>query len=106
MNRIYPLDKSLKKLEIEQVEDIIGLLNRVSLNSKRSINGLKSQLKLTKKGTPRATEVQNRINLELQKWSDKVKRMGVTPLGLYRCRIATPDKNYLWEFPNKKPETL
>lgn len=84
----------------DQAYEQVNLFFAVTTKSKNTIQGLNSQLEYHKAQPHEAELIQNRLNTEIQKWSDKVKRLGGTPLSLFKVKIPSEEGFFLWEFPS------
>ncbi len=106
VQNVFQLKTGIQSVPANELEDIVRLLNIISLRSKREINSLESQLKYMNKKSLKAQGIQAKINNKLHRWTEKVKRVGASPLGVFRCRIATNDGTYLWEYPKQTAELI
>ena len=100
LRHIYPLTENIH-FSYEQALELIPLMTRITTKTKREINILNSQLALTKKNTPKADEIQVKINTILQSWSEKIRKLGALPVSFSSVRILSNEHNYLWEYPEK-----
>ncbi len=106
VHNVFQLKTGIQPISTNELEDIIRLLNIISLRSKREINSLESQLKYVNKQSLKAQGIQAKINNKLHRWTEKVKRIGASPLGVFRCRIKTNEGTYLWEYPKQTAELI
>jgi hypothetical protein len=97
---IYPLSENIF-FSYDEALDLIPLMARISTNTRREINILNSQLSLTKKNTPKADEIQNKINTCLQSWSEKIRRLGAIPVSFCKVKIMSKENSFIWEYPEK-----
>jgi hypothetical protein len=98
---IYPLNQS-KTFSHEEALELVPLLQHVCAKTKRDLNLLNSQLSFFKTNTDKAQAIQEKINLALQRWSDKVRRLGAIPESLCKVRIPSEEGHYLWEYPDNR----
>ena len=98
---IYPLNKT-KIFSHEEALELLPLLMHISSKTKRELNVLNSQLGFLKTNSEKAQTIQEKINLSLQAWSDKVRRLGVIPVSLCKVRIPGEEGHYLWEYPENR----
>lgn len=98
---IFPLNKS-KIFTIEEAQDLVPILKHISTKTKRELNILNSQLSFLKTQSEKAQLIQERINLLLQTWSDKVRRLGAIPVSMCKVRIPGENTQYIWEYPENK----
>jgi hypothetical protein len=98
---IYPLNKT-KVFTHEEALELVSLLMHISAKTKRELNVLNSQLSFFKNNSDKAQDIQERINISLQSWSDKIRRLGAIPVSLCKVRIPGDEGNYLWEYPETR----
>jgi hypothetical protein len=98
---IYPLDKT-KIFKHEEALELVPLLMHISAKTKRDLNVLNSQLGFFKTNSDKAMAIQEKINISLQAWSDKIRRLGAIPVSLCKVRIPGDEGHYLWEYPEKR----
>jgi hypothetical protein len=101
VRNIYPLNKS-KTFSHEEALELVPLLIHISNKTKRELNALNSQLTFLKKNSDKAKTIQDKINITLQHWSDKVRRLGALPVSLCKVRIPAEEGSYLWEYPENR----
>jgi hypothetical protein len=99
VHNIYHLN-SQKMFTEDQAYELVNLLIAVTGKSKIKINALNSRLEHYKNQPNVADEIQTELNLEIQKWSDKTRRLGAVPLALYKAKIPNDAGFFLWEFPS------
>lgn len=98
---IYPLNKT-KIFTHEEALELVPLLMHISAKTKRELNVLNSQLAFFKSNSDKAQNIQEKINLSLQAWSDKIRRLGAIPVSLCKVRIPGEEGHYLWEYPENR----
>lgn len=101
VRNIYPLNHS-KTFSHQEALDLIPILQHISAKTKKELSVLNSQLAFTKNNSPKAIELQEKINQSLQVWSEKVRRLGAVPVALCKVRIPGEEGQYLWEHPENK----
>lgn len=98
---IFPLNKT-KIFSHEEALELVPLLMHISAKTKRELNLLNSQLAFFKTNSDKAQVIQEKINVVLQNWSDKVRRLGAIPVSLCKVRIPSDENHFLWEYPENK----
>ena len=98
---IYPLNKT-KTFTHEEALELVPLLMHISAKTKRELNVLNSQLAFFKTNSDKAQGIQEKINVSLQAWSDKIRRLGAIPISLCKVRIPGEEGHYLWEYPENR----
>lgn len=86
----------------EEAVEMIPLLMHISSKTKRELNVLNSQLSFLKTNSEKAIAIQEKINVGVQTWSDKIRRLGAIPVSLCKVRIPGEDGQYLWEYPENR----
>ena len=99
VRHIFPVNKQ-NTFSADEAQNLVNLLHIVTQKSKNKINALSGQLNFHKNSPKDAKYYQGQLNDEIQKWSEKVRRLGAVPLSLYKVKIKAADNNYYtWEFP-------
>lgn len=101
IRNIYPLNQT-KTFSHEEALELVPLLQLISSKTKRELNVLNSQLSFFKTNSDKAQAIQEKINIVLQAWSDKVRRLGAIPVSLCKVRIPGEEGHYLWEYPENR----
>lgn len=102
VRNIYPLNQT-KTFSHEEALELVPLLMHISAKTKRDLNVLNSQLSFFKANTDKAQNIQEKINLSLQAWSDKIRRLGAIPVSLCKVRIPGEEgQHFLWEYPENR----
>lgn len=102
VRNIYQLNQT-KNFTHEEALELVPLLMHISAKSKRELNVLNSQLSFFKSNSDKALSIQEKINLSLQAWSDKVRRLGAVPVSLCKVRIPGEEgQHFLWEYPENR----
>jgi hypothetical protein len=100
--QLHSLTNIPKDVREDDAEKLVPHLLYIGRKTKKELNQLNSQLELFK-GQPEKREVvQAKIHSATQKWSEKMKRLGTTPIGLLKVKITTNNGNYFWEFPHDR----
>ena len=103
VHNIYPLNNE-KTFDEDSAYQLVNLFMAVTIKSKNTVQGLNSQLEYHKAQPHEANMIQERLNTEIQKWSDKMRRLGGTPLALYKVKIPAETGFFVWEFPSAEIE--
>lgn len=102
VRNIYPLNQT-KTFSHEEALELVPLLMHISAKTKRDLNVLNSQLSFFKTNSDKAQNIQEKINLSLQAWSDKIRRLGAIPVSLCKVRIpGEENQHFLWEYPENR----
>tara|TARA_B100001971_G_scaffold215192_1_gene259778 strand:+ start:32147 stop:32497 length:351 start_codon:yes stop_codon:yes gene_type:complete len=99
VRHIFPVNKQ-NNFSQDEAKQLVNLLHIVTQKSKNNINAYSGQLNYHKNSPKDAKFYQDKLNAEIQKWSEKVRRLGAVPLSLYKVKIKASDETYYtWEFP-------
>lgn len=96
---IFPLNQDHFFTEEESYR-LVDLFIAITKKAKKEITGYKSQLEHLSSYPEEAGPLQDKLNLAIQRWSDKVKRLGGIPLALYKVKIPSETGYFIWEFPS------
>lgn len=103
VHNIFNLN-SQKSFTEEEAYQVLNLLMLITNKAKNKINALRSQIDYNKNMPGQAMGFEKKLNEELQKWSEKVRRLGGIPLALYQVKLPAQDGFYLWEHPKSELE--
>lgn len=103
VHNIFHFD-AVKSFSEDEAYELLNLLYAITTKSKNKVQGLNSQMEFNKAIPEQARGFEKLINSEIQKWSDKVKRLGGTPISLYQVKIPTQGGSFFWEFPKVELE--
>lgn len=99
VHNIYNLNGTQKFSE-DQAYELVNLFIAITKKAKNTIQGFNSQLEYHKAMPQQADAIQVRLNREISKWSDKIKRLGGVPLALFKVKIPGVSGFYIWEYPS------
>lgn len=84
----------------QQVEELLPLVYRVTEEHSKDVKYLMSCIDaMSDKTTLRGLEIQDQINEHIQKWQNKIERLGGKPKGLWLADFDFGDGYYCWKFP-------
>ena len=96
---IYPVNTRIS-FRAEEAESLIDLFLKITRRSRTSVVNHKSRLQYFQGRKDKVSEIQEQINAEVQKWSEKVIKLGGVPISLWKVRIpGVGEKDFVWEFP-------
>ncbi len=92
-----------RHFSLEQAQEILPLVYRLTEEASRSAKYLMSCVEaLPDKKSARALEIQDQINSLIEKWQNKLERLGAKPKGLWLADFDHGDGYYCWKFPEVK----
>ncbi|MCT4641466.1 MAG: hypothetical protein N4A33_04155 [Bacteriovoracaceae bacterium] len=98
VHNIFNLQDS-KIFSEDEAYELVNLFLAVTSKAKNKISSYSSQMEYHKNIPDQAAGFEKRLNLELHKWSEKIKRLGGIPLSLYKVKIPANEGFFLWQFP-------
>lgn len=99
---IFPINQS-KNFSEEEAYQMLNMLMIVTQKARNKINALSGQVEYNKRQPAQAEVFQGKMNEEIQKWSEKARRLGAIPLSLYKVKIHAKEGGfYTWEFPSSE----
>jgi hypothetical protein len=101
LQQIHFLNQS-KIFTHEEALNLVPLLSTITLKTKKELNNLNGQLAYFNNRQDKTNEIQNRINLSIQVWTEKMRRLGVIPINLGKVKIPAEIGQYFWEYPENK----
>lgn len=90
----------VKIFTLKQVEEILPLVYRVTEEYSKEVKYLMGCIDaMSNKNSLRGEEIQDRINDYIQKWQNKIERLGGKPKGLWLADFDFGDGYFCWKFP-------
>jgi hypothetical protein len=96
---IQPLN-SLKVFTHQEALDLLPLLLRISEKTKKALNNYNAQLAYFKNRSDKSQELQEKINSEIQTWSEKIRRLGAIPVQFLKVKVPSEQGFFYWEYPS------
>jgi hypothetical protein len=88
---------------LAQAQEILPLVYRLTEEASRSAKYMMACIEaLPDKKSARAVEIQDQINLLIEKWQNKLERLGAKPKGLWLADFDHGDGYFCWKFPEVK----
>lgn len=85
-----------------QVSELISLINIITQKTKQEINIINSRLSFVHKETDLYSELNCKLNQKIAKWSDKMRRLGATPIKPFKVEFPAEMGRFTWEYPAKE----
>jgi hypothetical protein len=87
-------------LSIDDANQVVGILNRVTDKHRKTVNSLLARLEaLSPTDREKTSVIESEINCEIEDWNVKVRKLGAIPKGLWLVDIDAGDGYYCWKFP-------
>ncbi len=88
---------------LEEAKNILPLVHRLTEESFKKVKYLMAYIEaLPDKKSDRALEFQSQINTIIEKWQNKLERLGAKPKGLWLADFDHGSGYYCWKFPEVK----
>ena len=95
--------QQVRQFSLEQAQELLPLVYRLTDESSRDVKYLMCCIEaLPDKKSERALEFQNQINSIIEKWQNKLERLGAKPKGLWLADFDYGTGYYCWKFPEIK----
>lgn len=99
LTNIFPFGTQVKwdNNDVDTICDqLIGITKNVEFRTRNLELAIKSVANIDKKAV-----MKKNLNQIFSKWYDNCKRLGVVPIGVYRCKIMMNSGHTMyWEFPS------
>lgn len=90
----------IKIFNLKQVEDVLPLIYRVTEDYSKDVKYLMGCAEaIPNKTSSRCLEIQDQINDLIQKWQNKIERLGGKPKGLWLADFDNGEGYFCWKFP-------
>ncbi len=111
MNNVININGDRENISFTETKasDFVPILMSITKKTKDQINILKAQLEVHKFDNHQSELIENEIHNIIQKWGNKITRLGMTPIGIWKVLIPgekrlhlTKDElpdSYEWEYP-------
>lgn len=95
MNNVISIDGNRTNILFneEKAASLVPTLLKITKKTKDRINILKSQLEVYKYQESKAEEIEEAIHEIIKVWGDKVSRLGMTPIGIWKVLIPAERPN-------------
>lgn len=89
-----------KTFTLSEARTLLPLIYRVTDESAREVKVLVNQLKaLGDKPSLRAQQIEGEINVIVEKWNQKIQKLGANPKGLWLADFDHGQGFYCWKYP-------
>lgn len=93
----------IRSFSLNEAQDLLPLIYRVTEEAYKKAKYLMLCIEaLPDKKSARASEIQDQINLIIDKWQNKMERLGVKPKGLWLADFDNGQGYFCWKFPEVK----
>ena len=89
-----------KAFTVQQLTDMLPLIYRVTEEYSKDVKYLMGCVEaMPNKDSSRCLELQDQINELIQKWQNKIERLGGKPKGLWMADFDNGSGYFCWKFP-------
>jgi hypothetical protein len=80
--------------------NLLPVIYRITEAAQKDVKHLINRMEAIKTMSPsRATEIESEINLTVERWQQKVAKLGANPKGLWLADFDNGEGYYCWKFP-------
>jgi hypothetical protein len=85
---------------LNEAQNLLPIIYRITDVAQKEVKLLANRVEAIKKtNIVRASEIETEINFIIEKWQDKVEKLGAKPKGLWLADFDKGDGYYCWKFP-------
>ena len=95
---IYPLGSN-QKFDENDANQLVTVLLNITYKSKKDITALNAQKELYKFDQNKNEQTEIKLNTAITRWSEKIRRLGGIPVGLYEVKIPSDTGYFQWIYP-------
>jgi hypothetical protein len=93
----------VKNFSLDQAQELLPLIYGITEESSKNTKYLMACIEaLPDKKSARALELQDQINVIIDRWQNKIERLGAKPKGLWLADFDNGNGYYCWKFPEVK----
>lgn len=104
-NNIVQLGSELSKriFQLSEAHDLLPLIYRITETAQKEVKLLINKLDALKDINPlKAKDLEAQINVIVDRWQQKIQRLGAKPKGLWLADFDNGTGYYCWKFPETK----
>lgn len=89
-----------RKFSIEEARELLPIVYRLTETSYKDVRGLMNRLEAIKgKNASLEASIEASVSEIFEKWQQKIKRLGLTPKGLWIVDFDNGNGYYCWKYP-------
>jgi hypothetical protein len=89
-----------KVFNLIDAQQLLPIIYRITDSAQKEVKLLANRVEAIKRtNVVRASEIESEINVIVEKWQDKVEKLGAKPKGLWLADFDKGDGYYCWKFP-------
>jgi len=89
-----------RQFTLQQANDLLPLVYRITEEASKEVKYLMACIDaLPEKNSETSHNLQNRINSLIEKWQNKLERLGMRPKGLWLADFDNGEGYFCWKFP-------
>ena len=99
MQNIFQI-QSKRKFSLQEAQQLLPVVYRVTDESNKELRSLMNKLKaLGSSINPKTLELEKQVNQVVEKWNNKMVRLGGKPKGVWLADFDNGQGFYCWKFP-------
>lgn len=89
--------------DIDELNQLVPVFNKITVSYNEEVNDLIAMLEaMPNEEVSKTTEIESQINVKIQEWHVKVKKLGGVPKGLWTIDFDCGDGYYCWKYPESE----
>ncbi len=83
-----------------EATDLLPVIYRITETAQKEVKHLINRMEAIKLMSPsRASEIESEINVTVERWQQKISKLGAKPKGLWLADFDNGEGYYCWKFP-------
>lgn len=92
-----------RKFSLEEAQELLPIIYRITEVAQKEVKSLANRIDAFRgSNNPLVKELENNVNAVVDKWQQKVTKLGATPKGLWLADFDNGEGYYCWKFPETK----
>lgn len=91
-----------KQFTLTEAQKILPLIRRITAEAAEEVKTLEERSRQLSQNESPTPFYSHRIQLTIQRWADKVRRLGAVPKGLWTVDFSNGNGFYCWKFPEEE----
>lgn len=93
-----------KQFTLPEAQDLLPIIRRVTIDAAKKVETLQNRIKGITPTPEQHPFYTNNIQKIINRWADKVRRLGAIPKGLWTVDFNNGDGFYCWHYPEGEIE--
>jgi hypothetical protein len=94
---------SSKIFSLDKAQELLPLIYKITEDTHLKVKKLLNRVEAMRVAYPsRAVDLENLVSEEIEKWQNKLRRLGVVPKGTWLVDFDRGDGYFCWKYPETK----